>query len=344
MMTSIRSTGVLFGVMSAMLAACSGPAGTDAGSDVVTNDAVTEAGADVQGLDVIAPNDVMTTDDVPVGQDVVTGTDATPGCGNARPDITGIFGTEGLVIAADGTIYYSQSGAIGRMRPGMAQEDAWITLSGATTVWGLAIDAMHHVLYAGSPTTHRIYTVDLTAATPTATMLSFAAGGPNGLTTASDGSLFYSDFSGGYVWRVDSTGTRTRVTNTQIAQPNGLAFGPDGALYVDSYGDGTVLRVVLTANVESGFTTFASGLGSPDGLAFDSMGRLYVTDNAGGRLYQVAADGTGTPMRLLNGMRAPANVEFGTGALSCTDIYVATGNALMRYEMGTTTGAMVPWH
>jgi sugar lactone lactonase YvrE len=199
-------------------------------------------------------------------------------------------------------------------------------------------------MYVGSPATHRVYTIDLSAASPTATMLAFTAGGPNGLTTASDGSLFYSDFSGGHVWRVDSTGTRARVTTTTIMQPNGLAFGPDGALYVDSYGAGTVIRLVLASNMEMSRTTFATGLGSPDGLAFDSMGNLYVTDNAGGRLYRVNADGSGSPMMLMSGIGAAANIEFGAGALSCTDIYVASSGALRRYETGTITGAAVPWH
>src|SRR5207253_455082 len=125
------------------------------------------------------------------------------------------------------------SGAVGRVLPGMAPQNRWVILGGGTgTVWGIAIDSPNHRMYVGVPVgTGLIYSIDLSATTPTATALGFAAGGANGLTMGSDGFLYYSDFSGGNVYRVSSTGVRTRVTTTTIAQPNGVAFGPDGALY-----------------------------------------------------------------------------------------------------------------
>ena len=49
-------------------------------------------------------------------------------------------------------------------------------------------------------------------------------------------------------------------------------------------------------------------------------------------------------MTLRMGIAAAANVEFGVGALPCTDIYVASSGSLVRYEMGTTAGAAVVWH
>jgi len=60
-------------------------------------------------------------------------------------------------------------------------------------------------------------------------------------------------------------------------------------------------------------------------------------------VYQVDADGS-NPMVLQRGISAAANIEFGVGALPCTDIYVASGGALVRFEMGDTAGASVPWH
>jgi sugar lactone lactonase YvrE len=225
----------------------------------------------------------------------------------------------------------------------MPQDDAWVTITGATTIWGLALDVANHRLYVGSPVTSRVYTIDLTAPTPSATMLAFTAGQPNGLTMGPDGAMYYSDFGAGNVWRVDSSGARTRVTTTVIPQANGVAFGADGALYVDSYANGTVVKLTLASGMETARTVFAMNLGSPDGIAFDATGRLYVTDNAGGRLIRLNADGT-APMVLRAGLNAPANVEFGVGDLSCTDIYVATRGALLQYEMGTTPGADVPWH
>lgn len=284
-----------------------------------------------------APADASPTADTPPASD-----GGGPRCGTERPDIDAVRGTEGLVIAADGTIYFSQSRAVGRIRPGMDVEPAWATLpSAARTVWGLAIDAAGNRLFVGSPVTMTIYAVDLTAEAPMGTPYLPGAGQPNGLTMGPDGALYYSDFGGGHVYRVVD-GMRTRVTSTTIRQANGLAFHRDGSLYVDSYGAGSLLRLTLTDHVETARSTVATGLGAPDGLAFDAMDRIYVGDNMG-RLIRLDADGS-NPEVLQRSIPAAANVEFGAGALPCTDIYVASGGTLVRYEMGDTAGASVPWH
>lgn len=273
--------------------------------------------------------------------------DASSGtCGGARPTITGITGTEGLVIGRDGTIYYSQAGGVGRLVPGGAPEDDWVRISGASTVWGMVPDAANETLYVGSPATGTIYAIDLTAASPAAAPFLTGAGAPNGLTMGPDGALYYSDFGGNRVYRValgGATGTRTQVTASPISGANGVAFLPDGTLLVASYGRGNLIRLTLTDGAETGRTTFATGLGAPDGVAVDADGRVYVTDNAGGRLIRLEADGTG-PMTLMTGISAAASVEFGAGALDCEDVYVASSGAARRYEDGTVAGAAVPWH
>ena len=50
------------------------------------------------------------------------------------------------------------------------------------------------------------------------------------------------------------------------------------------------------------------------GVAGDA-GAAYVTDQRAGRLVRIAPDGS-TSEDLLTGLSAPANVEFGVGALS----------------------------
>jgi sugar lactone lactonase YvrE len=164
----------------------------------------------------------------------------------------------------------------------------------------------------------------------------------NGLTIGPDGDLYYTDFGNpsGAVWRVNESGQRTRVSTNAIAGANGLAFGADGSLFVNSYVNGTVFRLTLTNNMESGRETAATGVGSADGLALDAMGNLYVGSMNMG-LLRVAPDGEVTRLATISGA---TNVEFGAGALRCTDIYVATGAGIRRYEMGTIPGADVPWH
>ncbi len=97
-----------------------------------------------------------------------------------------------------------------------------------------------------------------------------------------------------------------------------------GNLLVLSYAQGRLYRLTLTDGAETGRTMLAMGLGSADGLALDAAGNIYVTDQGGSRrLIRLSPPGQ-TP-KTSSGLPSPANIEFGYGALSCTDIYVATG-------------------
>jgi sugar lactone lactonase YvrE len=249
-----------------------------------------------------------------------------------------------MIIARDGTIYYSQSRAVGRLAPGGSPENGWVSLGGsAGTVWGMALDAANETLYVGSPSAGTIFSIDLTAATPTSEPFVTGAGAPNGLTIGPDGALYYSDFGGSRVMRVEASGgTPTRVTTTNIASANGVAFDADGTLLVCSYSSGTLFRLTLTAGAETARDTVATGLGSPDGVAVDANGDYWVTDNSGALVFVPAAGGT--PMRRLMGVANAASVDFGAGPLNCEDIYIASGGQLRRYEETGVAGAAVPWH
>jgi hypothetical protein len=37
-------------------------------------------------------------------------------------------------------------------------------------------------------------------------------------------------------------------------------------------------------------------------------------------------------------------LEFGTGALDCEDLYITSSGSMRRYEIGTVASAPVPWH
>jgi len=327
----------LFASALLFIAACSDDTGpTDTGtppSDTSTDTTTppTDGGGDT------------TTPPTDGGGDTAPPTDTgAPTCGDGRPDVSGITGTEGLIVARDGTIYYTQSGVVGRLVPGGTPE-TFVTIAGAGTVWGLALDAANETLYVGVPGTG-IYRIDLTAGSPSAEL--FVTGGSaNGLTIGPDGFLYYSNFSDGEVNRVDpaGTGTPVAVLASPISQPNGVAFDNDGTLLVCSYGTGILHRLTLTDGVETGRAEAASGLGNPDGIAVDADGRLYVTDNGTGRLLRTEADGSGM-MMLATGIPAAASLDFGSGALSCSDIYIASSATMARYEMGTANGADVPWH
>jgi lysophospholipase L1-like esterase len=266
-------------------------------------------------------------------------------CGAARPSLEGISNAEGLVLAPDGTIYFSQpfvgpnTRYLGRYRPpyGEPPETQWVDMGGDAL--GIALDPARNVLYAGSRTLKKLLRVTL-GEPPSVVALAEVEGGINGVTLGEDGAVYYSDQDGGHLYRVTPEGTKTRVTTQTITEPNGIAFGPDGRLYVVSWATTEVTRLSLAGGAEAGrehFATLPQVKG--DGIAFDARGRVYVT--ASSTLYEISPDGKEvTPL----GRTAGANIEFGAGALSCSDMYIAgVGQGIRRFSHDAS-GLDVPWH
>ena len=266
-------------------------------------------------------------------------------CGDLRPNLDGIATAEGLVIAPDGTIYFSQPFVgqnqqfLARYRPPYDQpaETRWVDMGG--NALGIMLDPERNVIYAGSRTLKKMLRITL-AEPPVVTPLADVESGVNGLTLAGDGAVFYSDQDGGHIYRIAPDGAKSRVTTSPIVEPNGIAFGPDGKLYVVSWKTTEVTRLALSDNLETGREPFATlPQVKGDGIAFDAKGRVYVT--ASSTLYELSPDGqTVTPL----GRSAGANIEFGLGALACSDMYVAGNGQGLRLFRHDTPGLDVPWH
>ncbi len=311
----------------ARTAACFGLAlflSTGCGDDTSASDAAS-ADADVPGVDGAtgdaAPSDAASADATPVD------------CGEGVAPVAQITGTEGLAVAGDGTVYFSQSRFLGRWVPGGAVESSWVPLPGApNTVWGVAARADGMVFVATPAGGGAIYRVDTGVGNPQATPLYDApnTGSANGLVIGPDQAVYYSDFGGGRVYRVADDGTRSEVTAAGISSPNGLLFEPGGSLLVLSYNTGAIWELSLDQNmVETGRAQVGSIPGSPDGIARDETGRYYITDNGGGRLLRLDSE-FGNQEVLLNGIPAAANIAFRKDA-GCYDIYVASSGALGHY-------------
>lgn len=337
-------------------AGCDGGSATtpDAGtSDAGTSDASTsDAGtsdAGTVGTDVGTSTDAGTADDASVSidasslPDAFAGTDAgaSPSCGTARPALDATSGTEGLVIARDGAIYYSVRGGVARIAPDGTIDEAWLRVASGATIWGLALDASQTHLFVAHASGGEVRVVTGLSGTLSQTRLAVVAQ-PNGLTVGPDGFVYASDFAGDAVVAIDpSSGATVTVTSAPIAGADGVAFTDDGHLLVTSYSDGTVVSLALDASHhETGRTTVATSVPSADGVAVDENGVLYV--GGGSRVFRIGAGGT-PDATLQMGQPGTANLEWGAGALDCHDLYVATGGGLTRIALDVGQRA-VPWH
>ncbi len=300
-----------------------------------SDDSEADADGDVQD---IADADVGIEPDAAPGPDApVAMPDGAvePQCGTEVLPVAQITGTEGLAIAPDGTLYYSQNGKIGRRRPGTAPENAWVDVGGTTTIFGLVYDDASGMLYVAAPSLGgAIWKIDTIAATPAATILYSPAPSANGIVIGPDGAIYYSSLGDGSIYRVDLAGTRTEVTTTDIpGGPNGIFFENATTLLAVSYNGGVVYSLTLGANMKEVARSNVGDVGGkPDGIALDEQGRWYIGDNTQGRLLRYAADWTGEEI-LLTDLPAAANVVFGRGTLDCADVYVASGGALGRYHI-----------
>jgi len=111
--------------------------------------------------------------------------------------------------------------------------------------------------------------------------------GPNDVTIDSKGRLYFTDFNGAAVYRIDAPGKLARILNApDIQRPNGIQVSPDdrtlylveangaegGARMIRAYDllpDGTVRNMRVHYNFYPGR--------SADGMSIDSQGNLYAS-------------------------------------------------------------------
>ena len=283
-------------------------------------------------------------------RDADTSEDAgSPSCeGTAQPDLgTSVQLSRGLVIARDGTIYFTQVGGVGRLLPDGTLETDWVTLGGGEMLAGLALDATNANLFAAAPdfsggSAPSIYRVEVATGVATTVV---TGGTPFGLAVGADGMLYFGDTLAEHVFRVDiagAGGTPVQVTTSPVANARGVAFEASGTLLVASASPGAILRITLSgAGVETMRATVAS-FPTPDSLALDAMGRIYVTSEGGGVLARMSPEGSGIE-QVVPGLSSPFALDFGRGALSCSDLFYVAAGRVMRFE-NDTPGALTLWH
>jgi gluconolactonase len=151
---------------------------------------------------------------------------------------------------------------------------------------------------------------------------------PNDLATRADGTLFFTDYQAGRVYRRAVDGEVALVASHPHA--NGVAISPDETtLYLNS--DAVTLAFSLSAQSELGpSSNLATGLSGADGLAVDCAGNVYIAQNQGGALVVVSPGGDALG-EIGSLPQTVTNAAFGGPAMKT--LYITTNSALYAVEL-----------
>jgi len=175
--------------------------------------------------------------------------------------------------------------------------------------------------------------------------------GPNDIVVKSDGSIYFTDPSGGLhlvemygddvqryldfhgVFRISPTGEMNLIIE-DCNYPNGLAFSPDESLlYVNDTRDFLirVFDVQADGSVKNGrlfYKAVGTESGMPDGMKCDVEGNVYCTGPGGVHVISPAG-------KLLGRIRIPGHVtNFAFGDDDWRGLYMTTYTQLLHTRVG----------
>ncbi len=187
------------------------------------------------------------------------------GLGISNPGYNG----QGITKGPDGAMWFTNSGngSIGRITTsGTVTNYPSTSISDPTSIT-VGPDGALWFTNDGTNTIGRI----TTGATPVIT--SFLEGScvpvppstsciddPQGITTGSDGALWFTNYSNNTIGRITTSGTVTNYTAASVSDPWGMTAGPDGALWFTNYGNNSIGRI--TTSVTPACTSFSPGSGT----------------------------------------------------------------------------------
>jgi len=268
------------------------------------------------------------------------------GSGDGGPALEAILKQpQGIAVGWDGNIYIAEAGAhrirristkgvistiAGTGVAGFSGDDGPAALAQINTPYGVAADVYGNLYIAdlGNARLRKvsqdgtITTVagggDLAPGTDNEGKpgTSVALGAPRNVIAPSDGSVYFSDFTGHRVFRLASDGTLTTVAGTgvpgfagdggpagqaQLDHPAGLALSYTG-LYISDSQNGVVRRIVLgngtSGTLSGGTIDTVAHIITPTGLGFDMLGALRVADPAAGTLTRIPSGGPPSVIKL----------------------------------------------
>lgn len=190
---------------------------------------------------------------------------------------------------------------------------------------------------------------------------------PEGIVVAPDGTVYVSDYVGGYVFRLDPNGPVAiagtghggdggPAISSSLKTPSGIAVDRDGNLFVVEQCRQRIRRIdrsgIITTYAGNGPSVCgaplsspnnfsgdggpatSAGLSNPLGLAFDSSGALHVGDSGSAHVRRIDASGTITSLdtsSLAFGLSYPGYLAFdAAGNLYVSDRSLSPGTGSCR--------------
>ena len=172
------------------------------------------------------------------------------------------------------------------------------------------------------------------------------ATGPNDITVARDGAIFFTDPNGydgsspnGTIYKIDPAG-KTTLFSDAITGPNGILISPDQqSLYVAHNTAPNTSKIEIFPIAGGPHKTLITIEGcQADGLDVDKEGALWLTCYSFGTAYRVTKDGKITH-KITTDQKALTNCKFGRGADSNT-LYLTSSD--MTRVTGYVYKATVP--
>ena len=244
-------------------------------------------------------------------------------------------GTEGIAVAADGTIYVSANtadgGQIWAVPPGATSLQVVATLIPPTGGAGFGVLGLHldgdDLLAAvntfANPDLNGVWRVDTASGVATHIPGTEAIVLPNDLTTWA-GDIYVTDSLSGAVWIVTADGYVEPWLQSDLLAGLGLAIPgvPIGANGIDAFGGklyianlekSLIVEVRINGHGQGAEpTVLATVNGLPDGLEVDHRGRPHIVLLDQAKLVRIGADGSSTVLAEgVDVFDAPSSLTFG---------------------------------
>ena len=245
--------------------------------------------------------------------------------------------TEGLVFAADGTLYVSAQDNDG---PDQLLE---VSLDGSNESVAEAESLLGLESHSSGILAAGIRTANLLLIDPSDGSndeIATGLGEPNFVVNTPWGTTLVSDDRPdlGSILEVTSEGA-VSTWSDGVPTPNGMVFSLDGStLYVAAtFQEAGLWRIPVsdrTAGTAEKWVAYDTS--APDGVAIDSEGNVYVALNTAGQIAKVDAEGNSSMLADDFPPRTgPASIAFGQGEFDPCSLYVTSLFTTQMYRVGT---------